>query len=99
MRENPRVYAYCKDLGQAKNGVLESDRLISFGLDKKPMAVELFFMFRDKDNEPLVALEEIGREKGVVLGAITDSSKGEIVVKKVPIDDLADPSKVTSYTI
>jgi hypothetical protein len=98
-RENPRVYALCRSCKPTKKGMLPSDREITFGFDKTPLIVEMFYMFKNDKEEPIVALEEIGRRNGKILGAVYDSIAKKNVVREIPLDDLVDPARVTSYTI
>jgi hypothetical protein len=98
-RENPDMYAICRSCEPTTKGKLPNDVEVTFGTDKTPIIVESFFMFRNQEGEPVIRLEEIGRRNGKILGVIYDSRLGKNIMREVPIDDIVDPAKVTSYTI
>ncbi len=97
-RENPEVYVPCRICRKTNKGIFGNEQEVVIGDKDAPIIVEPFFLYKTDIEEPVIKAEEISRSKGMVEIAIANS-RGEYALRKVAVDDLIDPNKVTSFSV
>ena len=87
-------YALCRSYNPQPVG-FSDEREIRLGIEEDPLVVQLFYLFRTKNDEYVARLDFAGRDNGVFMGIITDCVEQRPVMRTIPMDDLVRAENVT----